>query len=42
MWIGEDVKGTFPDKLVIIYALQQFRNYAVMTQYEVLGVLEQM
>jgi hypothetical protein len=42
MWILKDVKGTFPDKFDIIYALQQIRNEAVMTQYEVLGVLEQM
>jgi hypothetical protein len=42
MWIGEDVKITFSDKYDIIHALQQMRNDAVMTQYEVLGVLEQM
>jgi hypothetical protein len=42
MWFENDVKGTLPDKFDIIYALQQIRNDAVMTQYEVLGVLEQM
>jgi hypothetical protein len=42
MWIGKDVKVTIPDKFDIIYALQQIRNDAVMTKYEMLGVLEQM
>jgi hypothetical protein len=40
--MGKDVKGTFPDKFDIIYAMQQIWKYAAMTQYEVLCVLEQM
>jgi hypothetical protein len=42
MWIGKELKGTDPDKLDKIYALQQIGNDAVMTQYEVLCVLEHM
>jgi hypothetical protein len=42
VWIEKDVKGTFPDKLDIIYEKQQIRKDAVMTQYEVLCGLEQM